>query len=106
MYKLTTKEAIVEQLSLGNKFDSLQRTITIDLEKKTKDESIVATMQSYMIPQDEVEPPFLDLAEPWLDAVIDDHTLLVIKGRNGRTASVPFSKRESMLPRVIQRFNT
>lgn len=104
MYNLHEKETILEQLELGNKMESLTRQIIVDLRTGEKTENIKASVKSLILPNDE-PPPYKELAEQWLDDYLKENTIILIKGRGGQVASVPYSKKESMLPAIIKEFN-
>lgn len=105
--ELYTLDAIREQLALGNKLTALRRVITIDLARQTKGETITAKIERVMLPQDPAAPlPYEHEAAAWLDAHLGDYTSITVKGRGGAVATLPYNKKDTMLPRIVSLFNS
>lgn len=104
---LYTLAAIQEQLALGNKLTALRRVITIDLATRSKTETVTAKVERVMLPKDPAAPPPYEAeAAGWLDAHLGDYTSITVKGRGGALATLPYSKKDTMLPRIVSIFNS
>lgn len=104
---LYTLDAIREQLALGNKLTALRRVITIDLATRSKTETVTAKVERIMLPQDPgTPPPFEAEAAAWLDFHLGDYTTITVKGRGGALATLPYCKKDTMLPRIVSIFNS
>lgn len=100
---LNNEESILEQLSYGNKAQSLACYIIIDLVKHTKEEKYKAEFAKVMLPDGEA--PYKEQAEKWWNEYKNDYTTITIKGKQGQVASLPY-ERKNDLEKIIRLFNT
>lgn len=106
MIKLKTIESVKEQLALGNKLHTLKRRFILDLETRQKEEVVEAEVARVLMANLEEEPPYKEEAEEWLDRYLPDYTTIVVKGKYGRVARVPYKERHILLPKIIEIFNS
>lgn len=106
MIKLKTIDSVREQLALGNKLHTLKRRFIIDLQTRKKEEVVEAEVARVVIANLDEEPPYIEEAEAWLDKYLPEYTTIVVKGKYGRVARVPFKERNVLLPKIIEIFNS
>lgn len=104
MTKLTTEDAIIEQLATGNKLRKLHKNITIDLTRKTKTEEVEGTFASINIPDGTDKDAYKE-AESWYRQYIGGYTTITVIGRHGQIATVPYGAK-NRLDDIIRIFNT
>lgn len=106
MDNIVTVDALVEQLALGNKIETIKRTITVDLPRKTKRERLEARFKKLLIPSEAVNPLYEKEARQWVESFLDDYTIIEVVGQLGKRASLPYKQKDKYLPEIIRIFNT
>lgn len=106
MVNLKTMESVEEQLALGNKLTSLNRRLVIDLSTQSKEEIVEASVDKLMMSNLDKEPPYSEEAKIWLEEFLPDFTTIVVRGKNGQVARVPYKQKDTTLPKIIQIFNS
>ena len=106
MVTLKTVESVKEQLALGGKLTSLRRRFIVDLATKQKEEIVEATVDKLLLPDLDREAPYQAEAEEWIEKYLPDYTTIVVKGRGGAVARVPYREKDTMLPRILELFNS
>lgn len=101
---ITEEEAIVEQLARGNKCQSLDYHVHVDLKTGKKTETIRADFERLLLPE-ESDPIYMDDALNWLEEYKVHSGVIYIRGRHGQIASVPYCRKDIDLPKVMEVFN-
>lgn len=105
MVKLRTMESVEEQLALGNKLDKFARRLVVDLATGSKEEVVECEVQRLYMPNPEVEAPYAAEAHEWITRCAPQMSTVVVLGRNGAVARIPYAQKDSLLPKVISALN-
>lgn len=104
MTKLNTEDAIIEQLANGNKLRRIRKNIEINLENKTKVETVEGEFAELVLP-DITDAESYREAETWYESYIGEFTSITVIGRSGRLATLPYSAKDK-LSEIVRIFNT
>lgn len=101
---LTNEEAIIEQLALGNKATSIRYQVTVDLSKRQRTEAIRAEFPDLKL-VNESAGNYESEAREWLGMWKKTQGSIIIIGRQGQVATVPYSRKDNDLQRIINEMN-